>query len=51
MTNSAYIVEVIRHGDPTCGVQMFGVFNDAALINPTMIEYNTYEVVSIQGFM
>ena len=37
-----YLVEVIRYGDPSLGVQFFGVFDDRDLIHQTLTEYNTY---------
>ena len=42
MSEKAYLVEVIRYGDPELGVQFFGVFTDYDSIRGIMEDYNSY---------
>lgn len=37
-----YLVEVIRYGNPSLGVNRYGVFDDFSKIAPTMAGYNSY---------
>jgi hypothetical protein len=35
-----YLVEIIRYGNPSLGVSIFGIFDDFEKIVPAMREYN-----------
>ena len=37
-----YLVEVIRYGNPSLGVNRYGIFDDFAKIASTMASYNSY---------